>query len=127
MSYEMKKRVIGLKDPTFQARNENADDVGLDQAPHVRFAFCEIAVGLCKCQRALLLGFEQAHVFDRDRRLGGEALEKRDLFVVERLHLQSPYQNYSHGSTLAQQRRRKRGVITLAFYGPAAHRVLALL
>ena len=35
----------------------------------LRFAFCKIAVGVRKRQRALLLGFEQAHVFDRDRRL----------------------------------------------------------
>ncbi len=39
MSYEMKKRVIGLKNPTLQARNENTDDVGVDQAPDLRFAF----------------------------------------------------------------------------------------
>jgi hypothetical protein len=32
----------------------------------------------------LLLGFEQAHVFDGDHRLVGEGLEKRDLFVGER-------------------------------------------
>ena len=45
-----------------------------------------------KRQRALLLGFKQAHVFDRDRRLAGEGLEKRDLVVGE-----WPEQNYSSG------------------------------
>ena len=49
-----------------------------------RFAFREIAVRVRKRQRALLLGFEQAHVFDGDHRLVGEGLEKRDLFVGER-------------------------------------------
>src|SRR6266481_6048243 len=39
MSYEMKKRVIGIENPTFQARKENSDDVGIDQAPDFRFAF----------------------------------------------------------------------------------------
>jgi hypothetical protein len=33
------------------------------------------AVGMRKRQRALLLGFEQSHVFNRDHRLGGEGLE----------------------------------------------------
>ena len=91
MSYEIKKRVIGLKNPTLQARNENSDDVGIDQAPDLRFAFCKIAVGVRKRQAALLLGFEEAHVFDGDRRLVGEDLEKRDLLVVERSNLHSPY------------------------------------
>ena len=45
------------------------------------FAVCEIAVGMCKRQRALLLGFEQARVFDRDHRLVGEGFDKRDLLV----------------------------------------------
>ena len=56
-----------------------------------RFALCEIAVGVRKRQRALLLGFEQAHVFDRDHRLVGEGLKKRDLFVVETGGSPSPY------------------------------------
>jgi hypothetical protein len=90
MSHEMKKRVIGLKNPTFQARNENPDDVGVHQAPNLRFALCEIAVGLRKRQRALLLGFEQTRDFDRDRCLVGEVLEKRDLLGVERPNLPSP-------------------------------------
>ena len=68
--------------PAFEIPDEDADDVGVDQAPNLRFAFREIAVGVRKRQRALLLGFEQAHVFDRDHRLVGEGLEKRDLFVV---------------------------------------------
>ena len=80
-----------------------------------------------KRQRALLLGFEQARVFDRDHRLVGEGLEKRDLFVVERSDFPSPYQNYSNGGALAQQRRRKRGTMALAFCVAAAHRVLAVL
>ena len=77
--------------------------------------------------RALLLGFEQPHVFDRDHRLVGEGLQKRDLLVAERSDLHSPYQNDSNGGTLAQQRRRKRGPMALAFRVPAAYRVLAVL
>ena len=45
MSYEMKKRVIGLKNPTLQARNENTDDVGVDQALDLRFAFPQSFLG----------------------------------------------------------------------------------
>ena len=80
-----------------------------------------------KRQCVLLLGFEQTRVFDRDRRLGGKGLEKRNLFVGERSDLGSPYENCSDGAALAQQRRRKRGVPTLAFHEPAAQRVLAVL
>src|SRR4029077_10251772 len=56
MSYETKKRVIGLKNPTFQTRNENSDDVGIDQAPDLRFAFPQCFLG------ALAV----AHVDDKD-------------------------------------------------------------
>ena len=45
MSYEMKKRVIGLKNPTFQARKENTDDVGVDQTPDLRFAVPQCFLG----------------------------------------------------------------------------------
>src|SRR5258708_35115880 len=45
MSYEMKKRVIGLKNPTFQTRKENSDDVGIDQAPNLRFVFPQCLLG----------------------------------------------------------------------------------
>jgi hypothetical protein len=45
MSYEMKKRVIGLKNPTSQTRKENTDDVGVDQAPDLRFAFPQRFLG----------------------------------------------------------------------------------
>ena len=125
--YQVEKRVIGLDDPTVDIPDKDADDVGLDQAPNLRFAFCEIAIGVHKRERAFPLGFEQAHVFDRDHRLAGEGLEKRDLFVVERSDLPSPDQNYSYGGTLAQQRRRKRGTMALAFCVAAAHRVFAVL
>jgi hypothetical protein len=83
------------------------------------------AVGVRKRQRALLLGFEQPHVFDRDHRLVGEGLDKRDLLVAERSDLHSPYQNDSNGGTLAQQRRRKRGPMALGFRVPAAYRSIA--
>jgi hypothetical protein len=85
------------------------------------------AVGVRKRHRALFLGFEQPHVFDRDHRLIGEGLEKRDLLVAEGSDFHSPYQNYSNGDPLAQQRRRKCGPMALAFRVPAAYRVLAVL
>src|SRR5882672_3372309 len=66
MSYEMKKRVIGLKNPTFQARKENSDDVGVDQAPDLRFA-------LAQC---LLDALAVAHVDDKDDPLVCLSFEK---------------------------------------------------
>src|ERR1700691_6075084 len=80
-----------------------------------------------KRQRAFLLGLEQAYVFDRDRCLSGEGLEKRNLPIVERPHLRPSYKYCSDGGALAQQRRRKRGVPALAFHKPAADRVFAVL
>src|SRR5262249_7746570 len=87
----------------------------------------QIAVGLCQRQRALLLGFEQAHVLNRNHRLGGEGLDKRDLFVGKRSDLPSSDQNYSDGVTLAQQWRPERGTMPLAFCIAAANRVLGFL
>src|SRR6476659_5986475 len=75
------------------------------------FAFCEIAVGLRERQRALLLGLKQARVFDRDHRLVGEVLEKRDLLGGERSDFPSPHKNYANWGALPQQWRRKRGTV----------------
>src|SRR5262249_60604871 len=57
----------------------------------------------------------------------GEGLEQRDVSVVDRWVLPSPYQDYSNGGALAQQRRRKRGAVALALCVPAAYGVLAVL
>jgi hypothetical protein len=43
----------------------------------------KFGLNLRKRQRALLLGFEQTRVFDRDHCLVGKVLEKRDLLGVE--------------------------------------------
>ena len=64
VSHHAEKRVIGLDDLPFEIPDEDPDDVGVDQAPDLRFAFCEIAV--------------QAGVLQRDRRLRGEQLQHRD-------------------------------------------------
>jgi hypothetical protein len=45
MSYEMKKRVIGLKNSTLQARKDNTDDVGVDQTPDFRFTLPQCLLG----------------------------------------------------------------------------------
>src|SRR6476660_3351382 len=66
MSYEIKKRVIGLKNPPFQARKENSDDVSVDQAPDLRFA-------LAQCP---LDPLAVAHVDDKDDPLVCLSFEK---------------------------------------------------
>ena len=63
VSHHTEKRVIGLENLTFEIPNEDPDDVGVDQAPDLRFAFCEIAV--------------QAGILQRDRGLRGEQLQHR--------------------------------------------------
>ena len=60
----LEKRVIGLEDPPFEIPDEDPDDVGIDQAPDLRFALLKIAV--------------QTGIFQRDRRLRGEQLQHRD-------------------------------------------------
>src|SRR6476660_9119772 len=66
MSYELKKRVIGLKNPTFQARNENSDDVGVDQTPDLRFAVPQCLLGTLAV----------AHVDNKDDPLACLSFEK---------------------------------------------------
>ena len=86
--HHAEKRVIGLDNAAFELPDEDADDVGVDQAPNLRFAFCEIAVGVRKRQRCRCFSASNRRdVFDRDHRLVGEGLEKRDLLVVERSDL----------------------------------------
>ena len=63
VSHHAQKRVIGLNDPTFEIPDENPDDVGVDQAPDLRFAFCEIAV--------------KPRILQRDRRLRRKQLQYR--------------------------------------------------
>ena len=44
VSDDPEKRVIGLENPTVEVPDEDADDVGVDQAPNLRFAIFEIAI-----------------------------------------------------------------------------------
>src|SRR5262249_14398506 len=44
ISQHVEKLVIGLDDPTFEIPDEDPDDVSVDQAPDLRFAFLELAV-----------------------------------------------------------------------------------
>jgi len=84
---------LSLTAPTAWAGGEDRGDRLIDfvgnrgrEVPHG-----DDAVDMRERQRALLLGFEQPRVFDRDHRLVGEGLEKGDLFVVDRSDLHSPY------------------------------------
>jgi hypothetical protein len=40
----VEKGIIGLDDPAFGSKDEDPDDVGFDQAPDLRFAFCDLAI-----------------------------------------------------------------------------------
>src|ERR1700751_457993 len=112
---------------TVGGHDRNETGYSVNGRPILRLAHLQIAVGVRKRQRALLLGFEQAHVFDHERRLVGEGLEKRDLLVGERSDLPSPERNCSHGGPLAQQRCPERCVMALTPCVIAAHRELAIL
>src|ERR1700750_12978 len=45
MPYETKKRLIGLKNSTLEARKENTDDVGVEQTPDFRFILPQCLLG----------------------------------------------------------------------------------
>jgi len=42
--HHAKKFVVGLKYATIEIPDENSHDIGIDQAPDFRFAFCKIVV-----------------------------------------------------------------------------------
>ena len=64
VSHNAEKFVIGLKDPAFEISDQDADDVGFDQAPDLCFPLLQIAV--------------QTGVFQRDRGLRGKQLQHRN-------------------------------------------------
>ena len=72
ISHDMEERVINVNDDretllrilAFKLPSEDPDDVGVDQAPDLRFALRQIAV--------------QAGILERDRRLRGEQLQHCD-------------------------------------------------
>jgi hypothetical protein len=45
ISHDAEKRVIGLENPTLEIPDKDPDNIGIHQAPDLRFAFCEIAIG----------------------------------------------------------------------------------
>src|SRR6516164_5062654 len=53
---------------------------------------------------ALLLGLEQPHVLDRDRRLIGESRQQRDMLLLEWPHVSAAYCNGAERVALADQR-----------------------
>src|SRR5262249_42173448 len=84
VSHHAEKRVIGLDNPLSELPGEDPDDVGVNQAPDLRFAFCEMAV--------------QMGILQRDRGLRGEQLQHRDPSGRENargqgvLEVENPYQ-----------------------------------
>ena len=64
VAHHLEKGVIGLDDPAFECKDEDPDDVGVDQAADLRLALLKIAI--------------QTGIFQRDRRLRGEQLQHRD-------------------------------------------------
>jgi GTPase SAR1 family protein len=46
--HHAKKLIVCLKNATFEIPDENSDDVGIDQAPDLRFAFFYLSTQFCK-------------------------------------------------------------------------------
>ena len=56
---------------------------------------------------------EEAHVLDRDHRLGGEGLQELDLLLGERPHLAAPDHQGAERHALAHERRDQRGPVAI--------------
>src|SRR6516225_10132759 len=67
--YDTEKRVIGLKNSTFEVGNEDANDVGVDQTPNLLFAICQIEI--------------EPRILKRNRGLRSKHLQHRDAFGRE--------------------------------------------
>ena len=64
VSHHVEKRFIGLDNLTFEIPDKDSDNVGVDQAPNLRFAFFEIAV--------------KTGILQGDRGLRGKQFQHRD-------------------------------------------------
>src|SRR5215475_4399479 len=72
--HDTKKRVVGLKNPTFEVGNEYPNDVGVDQTPNFPFAICQIEI--------------EARILKRNRRLRSKHLQYRDAVRRENVRRQ---------------------------------------
>src|SRR6516165_11729084 len=77
---DTEKRVIGLKNSTFEIGNEDANDVGVDQAPNLPFAICQIEIELRILKRNR--GLRSKHLQDRDA-FGRENARSQIVFKIE--------------------------------------------
>src|ERR1700742_4259261 len=75
----------------------------------------------------LLLRFKQTRVFDRDHRMVGEVLKKRDLLGGERSDFPSPHENDADRHALMQQWSRKCCPVAFAFCVAASGRKFPIL
>src|SRR5258708_11923281 len=74
----------------------------------------ELGLALARLRQltAFILDFvEQPHVLDGDRRLVGESLDQRDLFVGKRLNFVAPQSYKTDQNSLAKQRHAKQGPV----------------
>src|SRR5262249_1403851 len=78
--YDTEKRVIGLKNSTFEIGNEDANDIGVDQTPNLPFAICQIEIEprILKRNR----GLRSKHFQHRDA-LGRKNAWRQIVFEIE--------------------------------------------
>src|SRR5215470_8146554 len=77
---DTEKRVIGLKNSTFEIGNEDPNDVGVDQAPDLSFAICQIEIKPRILQRNR--GLRSKHLQHRDAP-GRENARRQIVFKIE--------------------------------------------
>src|SRR5262245_11356424 len=71
---DTEKRIIGLKNSTFEIGNEDPNDVGVDQTPNLSFAIFEVAI--------------KPRIFERDCRLRRQRLQQSDTVRCENVRRQ---------------------------------------
>ena len=77
----------------------------------IRFGVGPAAVVLVDCLLALLLGFEQADILDRDRRLIGKGRQQRNVLLLEWPHLRPAHHDCAEGATFTHQRHAENGAM----------------
>src|SRR5262245_29016438 len=77
---DTEKRVIGLKNSTFEIGNEDPNDVGVDQTPNLSFAIFEVAIKPRILERDR--GLRRQHLQHRDA-LGRENARRQIVFKIE--------------------------------------------
>src|SRR5262245_31391989 len=112
MPDDTEKRVIGLKNSTFEIGNEDSNDVGVDQTPNLSFAIFEVTI--------------KPRILERDRGLRRQHLQHRDALARKNARSQAVFklQNADQFSLVDQWQTKYGTGTTLADVGIGSKLIL---